>query len=129
MHGSCGFQHRARWLRLTDDRQANRRGAVSLRRLSQRLFSQFHNAAAFEATGAAVVAEQSSLKPESLLAALCPLIDDTAMRTRMRNALAAWHHPESAAEISRRILGLQSLPAGSSQTSAGSNSMRPCLVT
>jgi UDP-N-acetylglucosamine--N-acetylmuramyl-(pentapeptide) pyrophosphoryl-undecaprenol N-acetylglucosamine transferase len=68
---------------------------------------QFHNAAAFEATGAAVLTEQSDLKPESLLAAMCPLVEDPATRLRLQTALAAWHHPEAASVISRKMLGLR----------------------
>lgn len=90
---------------------------------------QFHNAAAFEATGAAVIGEQSRLKPESLLAALCPMVDDLAARARMQNALAGWHHPEAASVMSRKILGLRPLPEDASDAPAGSRSMRPCLVT
>jgi UDP-N-acetylglucosamine--N-acetylmuramyl-(pentapeptide) pyrophosphoryl-undecaprenol N-acetylglucosamine transferase len=90
---------------------------------------QFHNAAAFEATGAAVMGEQSSLKPESLLAALCPLVDDLAARALMQNALAQWHHPEAASVISRRILGLQPLTDETADTAPGSQKLKPCLVT
>ncbi len=90
---------------------------------------QWHNAAAFEATGAAVIGEQSSLKPESLLAALCPLVEDMTLRVRIQTALAGWHHPEAASVISRRILGMEPLTAGSFVRSAGSKTLRPSLVT
>jgi len=90
---------------------------------------QFHNAAAFEATGAAVMGEQSSLKPESLLAALCPLVDDLAARARMQNALAQWHHPEAGSVISRRILGLRPLTAETTDAAPGSQKLKPCMVT
>ncbi len=65
---------------------------------------QFHNACAFESTGAGVLIEQSDLKPEHLLAALRPMVEDTGVRRRMQAALEAWDQPSSAREIAGRLL-------------------------
>jgi UDP-N-acetylglucosamine--N-acetylmuramyl-(pentapeptide) pyrophosphoryl-undecaprenol N-acetylglucosamine transferase len=92
---------------------------------------QFHNAAAFEATGAAMLCEQADLKPESLLAALCPLVEDAGTRQRMQAALAAWHRSDAAAVMSFRILGLQTklLPKPQPCPEADAPHGRACVVT
>jgi len=66
---------------------------------------QFHNACAFESTGAAVLIEQGDLQPEHLLAALRPMVEDLSVRERMRKALGEWHRPEAARIISAQVLG------------------------
>jgi UDP-N-acetylglucosamine--N-acetylmuramyl-(pentapeptide) pyrophosphoryl-undecaprenol N-acetylglucosamine transferase len=66
---------------------------------------QFHNACAFESTGAAVLIEQKDLQPEHLLAALRPMVEDIGVRGRMQAAMQAWHQPEAAAMIADRLLG------------------------
>ena len=65
---------------------------------------QFHNACAFESTGAAVLIEEADLKPENLLAALRPMVEDSGVRSRMQTALEGWHHPDAAALIARCLL-------------------------
>jgi UDP-N-acetylglucosamine--N-acetylmuramyl-(pentapeptide) pyrophosphoryl-undecaprenol N-acetylglucosamine transferase len=69
---------------------------------------QFHNACAFESTGAAVLIEQADLKPEHLLAALRPMVEDAAVRRRMQSALETWDQPEAARQIAGRLLGRES---------------------
>ncbi|MCU0787140.1 MAG: UDP-N-acetylglucosamine--N-acetylmuramyl-(pentapeptide) pyrophosphoryl-undecaprenol N-acetylglucosamine transferase [Verrucomicrobia bacterium] len=66
---------------------------------------QFHNACAFESTGAAVLIEQRDLQPEHLLAALRPMVEDALVRQRMQSALGSWHRPDAARMISSHLLG------------------------
>lgn len=70
---------------------------------------QFHNACAFESTGAAVLIEQQDLKPENLLAALRPMVEDNEVRGRMQTALRGWHQPDAALRIANHLLGGNSL--------------------
>jgi UDP-N-acetylglucosamine--N-acetylmuramyl-(pentapeptide) pyrophosphoryl-undecaprenol N-acetylglucosamine transferase len=70
---------------------------------------QFHNACAFESTGAAVLIEQQDLKPENLLAALRPMVEDNEVRRRMQTALRGWHQPDAALRIANHLLGGNSL--------------------
>jgi UDP-N-acetylglucosamine--N-acetylmuramyl-(pentapeptide) pyrophosphoryl-undecaprenol N-acetylglucosamine transferase len=72
---------------------------------------QFHNACAFESTGAAVLIEQSDLQPEHLLAALRPMVEDALVRKRMQSALGLWHRPDAARMISAHLLGRPALSA------------------
>lgn len=66
---------------------------------------QFQNACAFESTGAAVLIEQQDLRPEPLLAALRPMVEDAVVRARMQSALAAWHRVDAAERVARAVLG------------------------
>jgi UDP-N-acetylglucosamine--N-acetylmuramyl-(pentapeptide) pyrophosphoryl-undecaprenol N-acetylglucosamine transferase len=67
---------------------------------------QFHNACAFESTGAAVLIEQADLQPEHLLAALRPMVEDASVRSRMQSALEAWDRPAAAREMAGRLMGV-----------------------
>jgi UDP-N-acetylglucosamine--N-acetylmuramyl-(pentapeptide) pyrophosphoryl-undecaprenol N-acetylglucosamine transferase len=66
---------------------------------------QFHNACAFESTGAAVLIEQADIRPEPLLAALQPMVENDTVRARMQAALAGWHRPEAAEVVARSLVG------------------------
>jgi UDP-N-acetylglucosamine--N-acetylmuramyl-(pentapeptide) pyrophosphoryl-undecaprenol N-acetylglucosamine transferase len=65
---------------------------------------QFHNARAFEATGAARLLEQKSATPETLVQLLSDLIEKPAVRGKMRSALAQWHAPHAAEQIAEAML-------------------------
>jgi UDP-N-acetylglucosamine--N-acetylmuramyl-(pentapeptide) pyrophosphoryl-undecaprenol N-acetylglucosamine transferase len=82
---------------------------------------QFHNACAFESTGAAVLVEQQDLRPENLLSALRPMVEDDAVRERMQSALASWHHADAAASIARQLRD----DATRSPTGAGWSAQNP----
>ena len=65
---------------------------------------QFHNARAFEASGAARLLEQKSATPDLLADLLCDLIERPGVRERMQTALAQWHTPQAAERIADVIL-------------------------
>jgi UDP-N-acetylglucosamine--N-acetylmuramyl-(pentapeptide) pyrophosphoryl-undecaprenol N-acetylglucosamine transferase len=65
---------------------------------------QFHNARAFERTGAARLLEQKAATPEALAAVLADLVENPAARTPMQEALARWHSPGAASQIAESIL-------------------------
>ena len=65
---------------------------------------QFHNARAFEATGAAQLLEQRNATPENVSSLLRELVEDAAAREEMKTALARWHAPNAAAQIAGLIL-------------------------
>jgi UDP-N-acetylglucosamine--N-acetylmuramyl-(pentapeptide) pyrophosphoryl-undecaprenol N-acetylglucosamine transferase len=65
---------------------------------------QFHNARAFETTGAAKSLEQSKASPESLSQMIVELTENKTVREMMRAALVRWHQPNAAKEIAENIL-------------------------
>jgi UDP-N-acetylglucosamine--N-acetylmuramyl-(pentapeptide) pyrophosphoryl-undecaprenol N-acetylglucosamine transferase len=65
---------------------------------------QFHNARAFEATGAARLLEQKNATPEKLVALLCELVEGQAARAKIQAALAQWHAPKAAEQIAEIML-------------------------
>ena len=65
---------------------------------------QWHNARAFEETGAAQLLQQADATPEKVSTLLRELVEDTAEREEMRSALAKWHEPKAAAKIADAIL-------------------------
>jgi UDP-N-acetylglucosamine--N-acetylmuramyl-(pentapeptide) pyrophosphoryl-undecaprenol N-acetylglucosamine transferase len=65
---------------------------------------QFHNARAFEATGAARLLEQKNATPEMLSDVLWDLIEKPTVRDRMQSALAQWHTPHAAERIAEVML-------------------------
>lgn len=65
---------------------------------------QFHNARAFEASGAARLLEQKSATPETLAQLLCDLFEKPTVREKAQRALAHWHAPEAAKRIAGAIL-------------------------
>ena len=64
---------------------------------------QYHNARAFETTGAARLLEQRSATPGSLSQLILKLTGNGAVRERMREALGQWHQPRAAEEIAERM--------------------------
>ncbi len=65
---------------------------------------QFHNARAFETTGAARLIEQKNATPGGMAALLGDLVENQAARTAMQTALAQWHAPQAAEQIANTIL-------------------------
>ena len=73
---------------------------------------QFHNARAFEATGAACLLEQKSATPETLVQLLSDLVEKPAVQEKMRNALGQWHAPHAAEQIAEAMLNAVGAKAG-----------------
>ena len=73
---------------------------------------QFHNARAFEATGAVRLLEQKAATPEMLIQLLGDLIENPAMRAKMQAALAQWHTPNAAKQIVEAMLAVVRAGAG-----------------
>ena len=69
---------------------------------------QFHNARAFEATGAARLLEQQSATPETLVQLLLDMVEKPAVHEKIQIALAQWHAPHAAEQIAEAMLA----PAG-----------------
>ena len=65
---------------------------------------QFHNARAFEETGAARLLEQKDATPEQLARLVWELVENPAARERMQAALARWHAPQAAEQIAEQII-------------------------
>jgi UDP-N-acetylglucosamine--N-acetylmuramyl-(pentapeptide) pyrophosphoryl-undecaprenol N-acetylglucosamine transferase len=65
---------------------------------------QYHNARAFETTGAARLLEQKNATPEKTAAILCELANNEAVRASMQAALVQWHAPQAAEQIASHIL-------------------------
>ena len=86
---------------------------------------QFHNARAFEASGAARLLEQKTATPEILAQMLLDLIERPAVQEQMRGALAQWHAPRAAEEIAEAILTAVGATAGKSFPTAHQNTAAP----
>ena len=65
---------------------------------------QFHNARAFEETGAARLLDQGLATAEALMGLILELVENTATRGRMQAALEAWHSPRAAEQIAESIM-------------------------
>jgi UDP-N-acetylglucosamine--N-acetylmuramyl-(pentapeptide) pyrophosphoryl-undecaprenol N-acetylglucosamine transferase len=65
---------------------------------------QFHNARAFEQTGAAHLFEEKGATPEALAKLILELVKSEAAREKMRLALAGWHAPNAAEQIAQAML-------------------------
>ena len=94
---------------------------------------QFHNARAFEETGAALLLEQRTATPEKVFGLLRGLVEDVAAHDAMKAALARWHAPKSAERIAELIL--QTVPriadirlAEAGRASAQTRSNRAALL-
>ena len=75
---------------------------------------QFHNARAFEATGAARLLEQRTATPELLVQLLLDLLEKPAVHEKMQDALARWHAPRAAEQIAEAMLVEVGVGAGAS---------------
>jgi UDP-N-acetylglucosamine--N-acetylmuramyl-(pentapeptide) pyrophosphoryl-undecaprenol N-acetylglucosamine transferase len=73
---------------------------------------QFHNARAFEATGAACLLEQKSATPDALVQLLTDLVVSTSVREKMQAALVQWHAPTAAEQIAEAMLVAVGAQAG-----------------
>jgi UDP-N-acetylglucosamine--N-acetylmuramyl-(pentapeptide) pyrophosphoryl-undecaprenol N-acetylglucosamine transferase len=60
---------------------------------------QFHNARAFEQSGAARLLEQRDATPRALVQLLMDLVANPHTRHEMQSALAQWHNPHAAEQI------------------------------
>jgi UDP-N-acetylglucosamine--N-acetylmuramyl-(pentapeptide) pyrophosphoryl-undecaprenol N-acetylglucosamine transferase len=65
---------------------------------------QFHNARAFEATGAARLLEQKNATPELLVQMLSDLIEKPVVHEQIQSALVQWHSPHAAEQIAEAML-------------------------
>jgi UDP-N-acetylglucosamine--N-acetylmuramyl-(pentapeptide) pyrophosphoryl-undecaprenol N-acetylglucosamine transferase len=74
---------------------------------------QFHNARAFEQTGAARLLEEKAATPETLTQMISELVGQPMTREQMQNALAKWHAPHAAGQIAEDILNAIFKSAGS----------------
>jgi UDP-N-acetylglucosamine--N-acetylmuramyl-(pentapeptide) pyrophosphoryl-undecaprenol N-acetylglucosamine transferase len=76
---------------------------------------QFHNACYFARSGAACSLQQDLFAPALLVEEILQLLSNQERRAFMRRALRAWHRPDAAAQIARRMLhwseSAKSLPA------------------
>ena len=73
---------------------------------------QFHNARAFEATGAARLLEQQSATPETLFQLLLDVVEKPAVHEKMQTALGQWHAPHAAEQIAEAMLAHAGAGAG-----------------
>lgn len=73
---------------------------------------QFHNARAFETTGAARLVEQKNATPAGVVAMLDELVENETTRAAMQTALAQWHAPQAAEQIASTILKAIGEPFG-----------------
>jgi UDP-N-acetylglucosamine--N-acetylmuramyl-(pentapeptide) pyrophosphoryl-undecaprenol N-acetylglucosamine transferase len=78
---------------------------------------QWHNARAFEETGAARLVEQKAATPESLAELVLGLVENTAARENMQNSLAEWHAPQAAERIAQAML--EAVAVGNSRSAFG----------
>lgn len=92
---------------------------------------QFHNARAFETTGAARLIEQKNATPEGIVTLLRELVENERARASMQMALARWHAPRAAEEIAENILNAVFRSAGSlsAPLTQGTGSPADCLRT
>jgi UDP-N-acetylglucosamine--N-acetylmuramyl-(pentapeptide) pyrophosphoryl-undecaprenol N-acetylglucosamine transferase len=65
---------------------------------------QFHNARAFEETGAARILDQKTATAQMLAGSTIELLERDADRAKMQNALAGWDRPNAADQIAESIL-------------------------
>jgi UDP-N-acetylglucosamine--N-acetylmuramyl-(pentapeptide) pyrophosphoryl-undecaprenol N-acetylglucosamine transferase len=72
---------------------------------------QWHNARAYESTGAARLLEQKHSTPKIVAAWLTELVELEATRASMQAALAPWHAPKAAEQIAEIILAAIPQPA------------------
>jgi UDP-N-acetylglucosamine--N-acetylmuramyl-(pentapeptide) pyrophosphoryl-undecaprenol N-acetylglucosamine transferase len=73
---------------------------------------QFHNARAFEATGAARLLEQSAATPAMLMQLLRDMIERPGVHLKMQDVLAQWHAPHAAEQIVEAMLAAVRARAG-----------------
>jgi len=81
---------------------------------------QYFNARLLADSGAARLLDQQTGTPAEVAASLTSLMEDAAVRSQLRTALARWQAPQSAAEIAASILrqSTQSLPLAAGPAAA-----------
>ncbi len=92
---------------------------------------QWHNARAYETTGAARMVEHKSTAPEEFAGLLQRMLADVDGLAGMKAALARWRHPDCAERIAEHILGRcalettsnQDIPSRDSRAGGGNNSV------
>ncbi len=89
---------------------------------------QFHNARAFETSGAAKLLPQRHATADALAGLLMDLVENERTREFMCSALARWHAPHAAEEIAEAILCEVTEPAGASDPN-GKAGKRPGAFT
>ncbi len=82
---------------------------------------QWHNARAFEETGAAQTLDQRLATPEKVCRALVELMEDEGERASIKAALARWHAPRAAEIIAEKILQSVIQPNGAGAVNAASD--------
>lgn len=95
---------------------------------------QYHNARAYEETGAALLLEQREATPDKVSNALRELVGDTTEREQMKAELAKWHSPRAAEQIAEAMLRLvrqpmEVLSSGAAGNTASEGKTRASLVT
>jgi UDP-N-acetylglucosamine--N-acetylmuramyl-(pentapeptide) pyrophosphoryl-undecaprenol N-acetylglucosamine transferase len=82
---------------------------------------QFHNARAFEQTGAARLLDQQTARPEDLTRAFGQLMSGEIARQQMQASLANWHKPGAANAIAQAILDAAGMRSDSLRTGPPEN--------
>lgn len=70
---------------------------------------QFHNAAAFSRTGAALLLNQKSTSPQVFARETLKLATNPVRREAMSASVGRWHSPDAAARIASRVVAFASL--------------------
>ncbi|SPE53378.1 UDP-N-acetylglucosamine--N-acetylmuramyl-(pentapeptide) pyrophosphoryl-undecaprenol N-acetylglucosamine transferase [Verrucomicrobia bacterium] len=87
---------------------------------------QLRNARAFEATGAALLLEQSTVTPDTLARRIAELVGDQRRQGQMQAALAQWHHPHAAEQIAQAMLDATGARSGEAEPpQRGSGAFHP----
>ena len=86
---------------------------------------QFHNARAFEQTGAARLVEQRTARPEDLIRSFGELMSQNALREKMQTSLAAWHKSSAADVIAQAILEVTGISSNSFRLGRSTNDEPP----
>lgn len=93
---------------------------------------QFHNARAYEETGAALLLEEKSARPERLAEMVSGIVADASARERMRAALGKWDAPRAAEEIAEHMLSaiakIREARAGKSEPSASASQRHTAAI-
>jgi UDP-N-acetylglucosamine--N-acetylmuramyl-(pentapeptide) pyrophosphoryl-undecaprenol N-acetylglucosamine transferase len=65
---------------------------------------QYHNARTLAGLGAAILVEQRTATPESILGPIVDLLRHPARRTALASAMGAWHRSDAAQVVAQRVL-------------------------
>lgn len=88
---------------------------------------QFHNAHAFEETGAACLLPQAGAQPQDWTPRFGQLMTDHVLRHKMQTALADWHKPQAAEQIAQAILAAAERYSGLPRPGASDKPLPPPL--